>query len=59
MIIKPDTIIGGRYTIESLIATGGMGQVWMANDTVLDRKVAIKILKAEFSADRNLSLIHI
>lgn len=53
MIIKPDTIIGGRYTIESLIATGGMGQVWMANDTVLDRKVAIKILKAEFSADRN------
>lgn len=53
MIIKPDTIIGGRYTIESLIATGGMGQVWMANDSVLDRRVAIKILKAEFSADRN------
>ena len=53
MIIKPDTIIGGRYTIESLIATGGLGQVWMANDTVLDRKVAIKILTAAFSADRH------
>ena len=53
MIIRPKTIISGRYRIESLIATGGMGQVWMANDTVLDRRVAIKILKAEFSADSN------
>ena len=47
MIIRPKSIISGRYRIESLIATGGMGQVWMANDTVLDRRVAIKLLKSE------------
>lgn len=53
MIIGPNTTISDRYRIESLIATGGMGQVWLARDTVLDRDVAIKILKSEFSADPN------
>ena len=33
-----------RYRLESLIATGGMGQVWRATDTVLDRLVAVKQL---------------
>ena len=40
-----------RYQPESLIATGGMGEVWRATDTVLHREVALKILKAEYADD--------
>ncbi|HEV2242898.1 MAG TPA: serine/threonine protein kinase [Streptosporangiaceae bacterium] len=37
----------GRYRLEDLIATGGMGEVWRAVDTVLERPVAVKMLYAE------------
>ena len=34
-----------RYRLDARIATGGMGEVWRATDTVLGREVAIKLLK--------------
>jgi serine/threonine-protein kinase len=37
----------GRYRLQDLIAAGGMGEVWRAADTVLQRSVAIKMLYAE------------
>lgn len=37
--------LGGRYVLESLIAMGGMGEVWKAVDTHVDRLVAVKLLK--------------
>ena len=40
-----------RYLLESRIATGGMGEVWSARDTVLDLPVAVKVLKAEYADD--------
>ena len=40
-----------RYRLESRIATGGMGVVWRATDTVLDREVAVKVLKPEYADD--------
>ncbi len=43
MIIGTGTKLG-RYEIRSKIGEGGMGEVYLAQDTKLDRKVALKIL---------------
>jgi tRNA A-37 threonylcarbamoyl transferase component Bud32 len=40
-------VLGERYALTRRIAIGGMGEVWAANDTVLGREVAVKILRAE------------
>ena len=42
----------GRYKILSLIGKGGMGEVYLANDTELDRTVAIKILPPAVASDQ-------
>jgi eukaryotic-like serine/threonine-protein kinase len=42
-------LLAGRYRLESQIATGGVGEVWRAEDTVLTRPVAVKLLRAEFA----------
>lgn len=44
----------GHYRIQSKIGSGGMGDVYLADDTKLDRKVAIKFLNQKFSKDENL-----
>ncbi len=41
----------GTYKIEKPIGSGGMGEVFLAHDEKLDRKVALKLLPAEFVAD--------
>jgi tRNA A-37 threonylcarbamoyl transferase component Bud32 len=40
-----------RYTRRHRIATGGMGEVWLAHDEVLHRDVAVKYLKREYADD--------
>ncbi|MBI3401802.1 MAG: protein kinase [Acidobacteria bacterium] len=44
----------GPYEIQSAIGAGGMGEVYRARDTRLDRIVAIKVLPAQFAADPQL-----
>jgi len=41
----------GSYELDSLIGAGGMGEVFRARDTKLDRNVAIKVLPRNFAAD--------
>src|SRR6266487_5152555 len=42
----------GRYEIRSKIGAGGMGEVYLAQDTELDRTVAIKILPESLASDQ-------
>ena len=44
----------GHFRIEGVLATGGMGEVYLANDTRLGRKIALKLLPRQFTvnADR-------
>jgi serine/threonine protein kinase len=44
----------GPYEIESLLGAGGMGEVYRARDSRLQRTVAIKILPAHFSSNPEL-----
>jgi serine/threonine-protein kinase len=46
-------LIGGRYRLDRLIATGGMAQVWEATDETLTRKVAVKLLHPHLAADES------
>src|SRR3989442_566874 len=41
----------GHYQIVNLIGEGGMGEVYLAEDVLLGRKVALKLLPAEFTKD--------
>ena len=43
----------GHYQVLSLIGTGGMGQIFLADDTRLKRQVAIKVLPAAFTVDQD------
>src|SRR4051812_39337346 len=50
-MIEPGRSLGDRYELTRHIAAGGMGDVWEANDTVLERLVAVKVLRAEHAVD--------
>ncbi len=52
-MIKIGMLIGDRYEILDKIGTGGMSDVYKAKDQKLNRLVAVKVLKQEFSENKN------
>ncbi|MDQ3824293.1 MAG: serine/threonine protein kinase, partial [Actinomycetota bacterium] len=51
MELSSGQMLAQRYRLGRRIAVGGMGEVWQADDTRLDRPVAVKVLKPELSGD--------
>ena len=45
------TILDNRYAVSSLLGGGGMGKVFLARDQVLDRDVALKVLRDQYAQD--------
>ena len=52
MTLAPKTQLG-RYEIRSLLGAGGMGEVYLAQDTSLNRKVALKVLPADVASNQD------
>src|ERR1700746_3550380 len=50
-MVEPDTIIDGRYRVISRVGSGGMADVYVAEDELLGRRVAVKLLHHHFAED--------
>ena len=51
MKLEVETLIAGRYRLLGRLGSGGMADVWCAEDTMLDRRVALKFLHDRFAQD--------
>lgn len=47
------TLLNDRYRLDKLIGEGGMARVYLGRDLVLDREVAVKVLRDQYAADEN------
>ena len=45
--VEPGATLGGRYRLDHRVASGGMADVWAAEDDVLQRKVAVKVMRPD------------
>jgi serine/threonine protein kinase len=59
MMLEPGTRLAERYRLQSEIGRGGMAVVYRAHDELLDRDVAVKVVrKPDLTADDRQRLLH-
>jgi beta-lactam-binding protein with PASTA domain len=51
-MVDPDTIVDGRYRVLSRLGSGGMADVYLAEDQLLGRRLAVKVLHHHFAEDQ-------
>src|SRR6201996_1110440 len=51
--LTPGQVLAGRFRIVNFVSAGGMGEVYKAEDLLLDRMVALKLLPKELAEDRD------
>src|SRR5438128_3393916 len=51
-MVEAGTVIDGRYRVISRVGSGGMADVYLAQDTLLGRQVAVKVLHHQFAEDQ-------
>ncbi|MFF9645292.1 protein kinase family protein [Kitasatospora aureofaciens] len=50
--MRVGTVVAGRYRVDRFVGAGGMGEVWAAQDTLLGRPVALKLMQDDGPSDR-------
>jgi eukaryotic-like serine/threonine-protein kinase len=53
-VAAPGRVLGGRYRLDRELARGGMAAVWIAEDPLLSRRVAVKLLHPQLAVDEAL-----
>src|ERR1043165_8531605 len=53
-VVQVGDVLEGRYKLQRIIGEGGMGTVFLAEHVLIKRRVAIKVLRADFARDADV-----